>query len=71
MSCHVLSILLWLWELAIIVPDLAIISRRLHDGGFSGKFAWLLIIPLLGEVAVLVMCALPTREDRWREEWMA
>ncbi|MBQ1490533.1 MAG: DUF805 domain-containing protein [Blautia sp.] len=68
-ASHVLIIFWWLWELAIILPQLSITSRRLHDGGFSGKLTWLYLIPIAGEIALWVLCALPTRDDRWKEEW--
>ena len=70
-ASHVLKILILLWDLAVFLPELAITCRRLHDGGFSGKLTWLVCIPILGEIALWVMCALPTRDDRWKEQWFA
>ncbi|MBR4399353.1 MAG: DUF805 domain-containing protein [Aeriscardovia sp.] len=70
-SWHPLIILDVLWELIVIIPSLSVICRRLHDGGFSGKLAWLLLIPFLGDLAVLVLCILPTRDERWKEKWFA
>ncbi|MBQ1347792.1 MAG: DUF805 domain-containing protein [Aeriscardovia sp.] len=71
LPCHVLDILVVLWELAVIIPDLSITCRRLHDGGFSGKLNWLYLVPVLGEITLLVLCAFPTRYDRWKDEWFA
>ena len=68
-SCNILDVLLVLWEIAIAIPALALTCRRLHDGGFSGKFIWLAVIPILGEIAVMVIYALPTRKEYWKEEW--
>ncbi|MCW2811346.1 MAG: hypothetical protein JWP61_1804 [Friedmanniella sp.] len=49
--------LVWL---AIIVPALAVMVRRLHDAGFSGWMALLLLIPSLGGLIVAVLCVLPS-----------
>ena len=68
---HVLAIIRLLWALAVIIPELSITCRRLHDGGFSGGWTWLYCLPFLGEVALLIMCALPTRDDRWKEKWFS
>lgn len=58
-----------LYALAIIVPSISIVLRRLHDGGFSSW--WILLypatlIPYLGwlaGVALLVFMLMPTRDD--------
>ncbi|MEZ5213153.1 DUF805 domain-containing protein [Gordonia sp. (in: high G+C Gram-positive bacteria)] len=55
----VFGILLLVWVLAIILPEIAITVRRLHDAGFSGWFYLLHLIPI-GGVVVLVMCIMPT-----------
>lgn len=54
------SILLAIWGLATIVPSLALVVRRLHDGNFSGWLALLLLVPFLGALAVLVLMILPS-----------
>lgn len=54
------SILLIVWGLATIVPSLALVVRRLHDGNFSGWLALLLLVPFLGALAVLVLMILPS-----------
>jgi len=46
-----------LYSLAILVPSLAAGSRRLHDTGRSGFFQLLILIPGIGAVIVLVLCA--------------
>ena len=57
------SILAALWGLATIVPSLALVVRRLHDGGFSGLLALLLLVPFLGALAVLVLTILPSKPE--------
>lgn len=57
------SILALIWGLATIVPSLALLVRRLHDGGFSGLLALLLLVPFVGAVAVLVLTILPSKPE--------
>ena len=45
-----LIILLTVFALGIIVPSLALTVRRLHDAGYSGLLALLLLIPYVGRV---------------------
>lgn len=50
-----------LWSLAIVVPALSVLARRLHD---SGKSAWLILlglIPFVGAVILIVFALLPTQ----------
>lgn len=61
--------LLILYPLAMIIPSISIILRRLHDGGFSSW--WILLypatlVPYVGwfaGVALLVFMLMPTRID--------
>ena len=52
-----------LYSLFIFLPSLAVVVRRLHDTGRSGWWALIMIIPLLGWVALLVMMAFPGKPD--------
>ena len=52
-----------IWGLATLVPSLALVVRRLHDGGFSGLLALLLLVPVAGAVAVLVLTILPSKPE--------
>jgi uncharacterized membrane protein YhaH (DUF805 family) len=52
-----------IWGLATIVPSLALVVRRLHDGGFSGLLALLLLVPFAGAVAVFVLTILPSKPE--------
>lgn len=49
-----ITVLSTIYSLAVIIPSLALCFRRLHDIGKSG--AWILIglIPLVGEIILLV-----------------
>ena len=42
--------------LAIMVPLLALLVRRLHDTGRAGPYVLLSLIPLVGAIIVLVFC---------------
>lgn len=52
--------LMGLWNLAIIVPELAIVWRRLHDTNRSGGFFFLALIPAVGGIILLVLVLMPT-----------
>lgn len=47
-----------LWTLAVIIPNLAIVWRRLHDTNRSGAFFFLAFIPLVGGIILLVFMLL-------------
>ncbi len=53
-------LLIWLWELATLVPNLALTIRRLRDGGFHWALIFLALIPL-GAIALFVMACLPSK----------
>ncbi|MCZ2404793.1 DUF805 domain-containing protein [Paenarthrobacter sp. Z7-10] len=60
------GVLAGLWGLATIIPSLALLARRLHDGNFS---AWLILIglvPFLGVIALLVLTLLPSNPQGQR-----
>jgi uncharacterized membrane protein YhaH (DUF805 family) len=52
------AILLGIWGLAVIVPNIAVTIRRLHDAGYSGWF-YLFNVVGLG-IVTLVLCAMET-----------
>ncbi|MDP5227153.1 MULTISPECIES: DUF805 domain-containing protein [Arthrobacter] len=55
-------------ELAILLPDLAITWRRLHDGGFPGPMFFLAFIPGVGGIIVLVLTILPSKPEGMKYE---
>ncbi|MCD4851932.1 DUF805 domain-containing protein [Arthrobacter sp. AK01] len=59
-GAYVFYALLGIWGLATIVPSIALLIRRLHDGNFSGLLALLILIPGLGALAVFVLALLPS-----------
>ncbi|MBO9577723.1 MAG: DUF805 domain-containing protein [Microbacteriaceae bacterium] len=50
-----------LLHLAILLPTLAIIVRRLHDANLSGHFAWLILVPSVGALIVYILCLMPSQ----------
>jgi uncharacterized membrane protein YhaH (DUF805 family) len=52
-------VLYYLYALAILLPSLAVLARRLHDTGKS--FAWIFIalVPFVGGLVLLVFTCLP------------
>ncbi|MBJ7433913.1 MAG: DUF805 domain-containing protein, partial [Microbacteriaceae bacterium] len=43
-----------LWQLAILVPSLALTWRRLHDAGRKGTYYLFILIPIVGWIMLLV-----------------
>jgi uncharacterized membrane protein YhaH (DUF805 family) len=55
-----LIILFAVFALGIIVPTLALTVRRLHDAGYSGLLALLLLIPYVGSLIIMIFALLPS-----------
>jgi uncharacterized membrane protein YhaH (DUF805 family) len=52
-----------IWGLATVVPNLALIWRRMHDSNRSGGFYFLGLIPFVGAIIVLVFLLLPANPE--------
>jgi uncharacterized membrane protein YhaH (DUF805 family) len=48
-------ILVGIYLLAIIVPSIAMVVRRLHDVGKSGAFYFIALIPIIGGIWLFVL----------------
>jgi uncharacterized membrane protein YhaH (DUF805 family) len=57
-----ISVVISLVSLATIIPWLAVLSRRLHDANFSAWFILLVLFPGLGQLVLIIMAAMPSRE---------
>jgi len=57
------AILSALYGLAIIVPELALNARRLHDTNRSGWWQLLVLIPIVGWIILLVWYILPEKPE--------
>jgi len=53
----------FLYDLAIIVPGLALNARRLHDTNRSGWWQLLVLIPIVGWIILLVWYILPEKPE--------
>jgi len=53
-----------IWILATIVPALAVLVRRLHDTGRSGRWAFIGLVPIAGAIVLLAL----TVEDSAKSE---
>lgn len=59
----IFSIITLIWALATLIPSIALLVRRLHDGNFSGFFAFLGLIPFIGGIIILVLTLLPSKPE--------
>ena len=60
------GILMGIIGLAILLPQLAISWRRLHDGNFPGPMWFLGLIPGVGGIIVLVLMIMPSKPEGQR-----
>jgi uncharacterized membrane protein YhaH (DUF805 family) len=51
--------LLWLYDLAVLLPGLAVQARRLHDTNKSGWWILIGLVPFVGPIVLLVIDCLP------------
>jgi uncharacterized membrane protein YhaH (DUF805 family) len=49
------SLIIFVYYLGIIIPNIAVLVRRLHDVGKSGWFYFVAFIPLVGVIWLLVL----------------
>lgn len=54
------TVLSAIWGLAVLLPQLAVGSRRLHDTGKSGWLQLLILIPCVGLIVLIVFWAKAT-----------
>lgn len=59
----VVAIIWVLISLAVIIPNIALTVRRLHDGNFSGWLYLLHLIPSLGSLIVFILTLLPSKPE--------
>lgn len=62
-SSYEMYIMITVW-VALLIPSIAVGSRRLHD---TGKTGWIqlvmLVIPILGHIAIFILCTLDGDPD--------
>lgn len=52
-------VVLWVFELANIIPGLALGWRRMHDLGKGGGWIFISLVPLIGGIWYLVLTLMP------------
>jgi uncharacterized membrane protein YhaH (DUF805 family) len=55
----VLGFLVLVLALGLLVPSIAATTRRLHDTGRSGWWQLISLVPIVGAIILIVLCALP------------
>ncbi len=69
LNCFIVSFILglisstisYIFSLVVLLPSLGILVRRLRDAGFSPWLALLLLIPVVGWVAVVILACFPSK----------
>lgn len=56
-----LIVLYVLYGLAVLIPGLAVSVRRLHDGGKSGFWFFIVLVPFLGALVLLYFMVQPSQ----------
>ena len=55
-----------IWSLIVLIPSIAISVRRLHDIGKSGWWYLINLIPLVGQILIIVWaCKDSTEDNQW------
>lgn len=57
------QVLSWIFDLATIIPSIAVAARRLHDTDRSGWWQLLVLIPIIGWILLLVWFCQPGTQD--------
>ena len=56
------SWLSWIWSLAILLPTLAVLVRRLRDAGYAWGHVFWLLLPFFGAIILIVFAAQPSKD---------
>lgn len=54
LSSNMITLLALVYSVAVLVPSLAVWTRRMHDTGRSGWWFLIILVPLVGAIALLV-----------------
>ena len=68
-SLYIMSGISSLYSLAVLLPNLSSLVRRLHDTGKSGFWFFIGWVPIIGPIWLLVLLASESRPDLYRPEW--
>jgi uncharacterized membrane protein YhaH (DUF805 family) len=56
------SLLNTLWALAVLLPGLAVLVRRLRDAGYAWPWIFIALVPIAGGIILIVLLCQPTRQ---------
>jgi uncharacterized membrane protein YhaH (DUF805 family) len=64
-----LSILSWIYSIAVFIPSLAVCVRRIHDIGKSAWWILLFLIPVIGWIWLIILFVQDSQpgENQWGE----
>ncbi len=54
----IVTFLMFVVNLALLIPSLAVLCRRLHDTGRSGLWILIALVPIIGSIVLLVFSLL-------------
>ncbi len=59
----------YIYALAVFIPSLAVLVRRLHDTGRSGWWVFICFVPIVGAIWLLVLLCLDSQPEanNWGE----
>ena len=57
-----IAIIYFIFGLALFLPSLALMVRRLRDAGFHWALIFVIFIPMVGPLALLALLAMPTKQ---------
>ena len=52
-----------IYSLAVVVPSIAVVVRRLHDTGRSGWWYFIAFVPFVGSIVLLVLMCLESADE--------
>ena len=65
----VFYVLFLVFALANLIPTITLSVRRLHDTGHSGGWLWICLLPVAGEISLLILYCTDSKPALWRPEW--
>jgi uncharacterized membrane protein YhaH (DUF805 family) len=61
-----MGLLSGIYLLAVFIPSISVMVRRLHDTNRSGWWSWIVLIPIIGPIALIVFLATDSKTEASR-----
>ena len=58
-----IGLLSGIYALAVLIPSIAVMVRRLHDTNRSGWWFWIVLIPIIGAIVFIVFLASDSKPE--------